>query len=92
MRIEAEGLCLAWDGGQKLVYDKLYAMAKQTGLDAEDLKHIICDVTTDTAELSKKRSVSRQYVNRTLSEKHIPVLKKCGTTNLYYKGEEGFPL
>ena len=88
--MEMNGLVLAWEGGQRLVYDRLYAMAKETGLDTEDLKRIICDVTTDTSELCQRHSVSRQYVNRTLTKKHIPALKKCGPTNLYFKGEGGF--
>ena len=74
-----------------LDYSQLYKMTKMSGLDVEDLKMIICNTTTDTGELCQRNSVSRQYINRTLAEKHIPVLKKCGTTNLYFKGEEGLP-
>lgn len=81
------GRVLFFGGGRFLMSEDLYA-GPLTGItSAADLFCIEQARYVDVPDLCRETGVSRQYINRRLTEKGIRPFRKCGGNNLYLRSE-----
>lgn len=83
MKLEADGRLLCFSEDRYLLSNELYGQGTVLPISMEDLDEILIRYVTDALALSEQLQVSRQYINKYLSDKNIEPIRKSGKNYLY---------
>lgn len=83
VKLEADGRLLCFSEDRYLLSNELYGQGTVLPISMEDLDEILIRYVTDALALSEQLQVSRQYINKYLSDKNIEPIRKSGKNYLY---------
>lgn len=89
-QILSGGRVLDFGYGAFLMSETLYAAAHEPGIRSRDLEAVMKGLLVDVPDLCAELAVSRQYVNRRISEEGVEPFRKCGGNNLYLRQQVNF--